>query len=79
MYITKVMLRMMMMITIIIIIIIIIIIMTETEPISETWVDMNNLTGLSAQDFNKSSPVASSNSYVSTGTSLTKYATAFPT
>ena len=53
--------------------------MKETEPISETWVDMNNLTELSAQDFNKSSPVASSNSYVSTGTSLTKYATAFPT
>jgi len=62
-----------------IIIIIIIIIMTETEPISKTWVDMNHLTGLSAQDFNTFSPVASSKYYDSTGASLTKYATAFLT
>jgi hypothetical protein len=59
--------------------IIIIIIMTETEPISKTWVDMNHLTGLSAQDFNTFSPVASSKYYDSTGASLTKYATAFLT
>ena len=33
-------------------IIIIIIIIRGTEPMSVTWVDMNHLTGLSAQDFN---------------------------
>jgi hypothetical protein len=49
-------------------------IMTATEPVSEIWIDTNHLIGLKAHDFNKFSPIESSNTYVSTGTSLTKYA-----